>query len=88
MRLEEKHEHVTRNDGSNKLNGSLPKRYPQTEEQIHIDNMRRKETRVYKSKNLEGREERISALIDRGRNALLNADEMGKIPLEIRKIIN
>ena len=81
MNIEEKHEHVTRNDGSNKMNGSLPKRYPQTEAQIHTDNMRRKETRVYKRKNLEGREERISALIDRGRNALLNADEMGKIPL-------
>ena len=63
------------------MKGSLPKRYPQTLEQMHEDNMRRKETRVYKKMPKEGREERISALINRGMNALLNADEMGKLPL-------
>lgn len=68
-------------DKDGKIRGTLPKRYPQRPDAMHEDNMRRKATRVYKNKNLEGREERISELISRGMDALMNADEMGKIPL-------
>ena len=78
---QEKHEQI-RDPNTNKMNGSLPKRYPQTTEQIHNDNMRRKETRVYKNKIDKGeRKQNISELIERGMIALENADEMGKIPL-------
>lgn len=76
---EEKREYFTK---GTKMNGSLPKRYPQTTEQMHQDNMRRKETRVYKNKIDKGeRKQNISELIERGMDALVNADEMGKIPL-------
>lgn len=77
--MSEKHEYLK--DGT-KMNGSLPKRYPQTTEQIHEDNMRRKETRVYKNRiSKDERKQNISELIERGMDALVNADEMGKIPL-------
>lgn len=76
---EEKREYFTK---GTKMNGSLPKRYPQTTEQMHQDNMRRKETRVYKNRIDKGeRKQNISELIERGMDALVNADEMGKIPL-------
>lgn len=76
---EEKREYFVK---GTKMNGSLPKRYPQTTEQMHQDNMRRKETRVYKNRIDKGeRKQNISELIERGMDALVNADEMGKIPL-------
>lgn len=71
-------EHLTK---GKRMNGSLPKRYPQTTEQMHQDNMRRKETRVYKKYDNGDRKQNISDLIGRGMVALENADEMGKIPL-------
>ena len=77
--MDEKQEYIKK---GTKMNGSTPKRYPQTTEQIHQDNMRRKETRVYKSKVDKGeRKQNISDVIRRGMDALMNADEMGKIPL-------
>lgn len=77
--MADKHDYLTK---GTQMNGSLPKRYPQTTEQMHRDNMRRKETRVYKNRIDKGeRKQNISELIERGMDALVTADEMGKIPL-------
>lgn len=65
--------------GGTKLKGSTSKRYPQTPEEMHMGNLARSQTRVYKHKGT--RSERVTDLIARGMDALADVDVIGKIPL-------